>query len=335
MTTSVKTKVQGILIEQFGGPEVMQFTEFELPAPGAGQTLVRLHAAGVNFVDNYIRRGTYRQGMTVPYIPGREGAGVIEQMGSDVSGFKVGDRVAFNLVPGSTGSYAQGIIVPAAQLIHLPPQFSFEQGAAFPLQGMTAHYLLHEFHKIKPGETVLIHAAAGGMGRLLVQWAKHLKARVIGTVSSEEKARVAKESGADEIILYSKQDFVAESKRLTNGKGPDFIIDGVGKDTFTKNLDAIANRGHVVLFGSASGPADPLSPNSLQGRSITISGGSLYSFINTREELEKRANDVMKGMKEGWLKLKYDHVLPLKDAAKAHEMLENRQTTGKIILSCS
>lgn len=335
MTTNVKTKIQGIRIEEFGGPEVMRFTDFELPAPGAGETFVRLHTAGVNFVDNYIRRGSYRQGADLPYTPGREGAGVIEQIGPDVIGFKVGDRVAFTLIPGSSGSYAQGIIVPSAQLIHLPPELSFEQGAAFPLQGMTAHYLLYEFHKIQPDETILIHAAAGGMGRLLVQWAKHLKARVIGTVSSEEKAKVAKESGADEIIIYSRQDFVAESKRLTNGKGPDFIIDGVGKDTFTKDLDAVASRGHVVLFGSASGPADLLLPNSLQGRSITVSGGSLYSFINTREELEKRANDVMKGMKEGWLKLKYDHVLPLKDATKAHEMLENRQTTGKIILKCS
>lgn len=332
MTTNVKTKVAGIRVENFGGPEVMKFSDFALPPPGAGEVRVQLYAAGVNFVDIYLRRGTYRRGVDLPYTPGLEGSGVVEQAGEGVKNVKPGDRVAFCLGSGFSGSYAQAIIVPAKELISLPADLSFEQGAAFPLQGMTAHYLLHEFHKLKPGEVVLIHAAAGGMGRLLVQWAKHLGARVIGTVSNEEKAKIAKEAGADEVIIYTEQDFVKESIRLTEEKGPDFIIDGVGKDTFTKDLDAVAARGHVVLFGSASGPAESLAPNSLQGRSITVSGGSLFNYINTREELMTRANDVIKGIKEGWLKLKYDHVLPLKDAAKAHEMMENRQTTGKIIL---
>jgi NADPH2:quinone reductase len=335
MTTDVKIKTQGIRIEQFGGPEVMQFSSFELHPPGPGQALVKLHAAGVNFVDIYIRRGTYRRGVDLPYTPGLEGAGVVEQIGEGVTSVKVGDRVAFSLSSGSTGSYAQAILAPADLLIPLPMDLDFDQGAAFPLQGMTAHYLLHEFYKLKPGETVLIHAAAGGMGNLLVQWAKHLKARVIGTVSSEEKAKIAKEAGADDIIIYSKQDFVQESKRLTENKGPILIIDGVGKDTFTKNLDTVADCGHIVLFGSASGPAEPLLPNSLQGRSITVSGGSLFNYILTRDQLMMRANDVMKGMEEGWLTLKYDHVLPLKEAAKAHTMLESRQTTGKVILQCA
>jgi NADPH:quinone reductase len=336
MPTNVKTKVKGIRIEKFGGPEVLQFADVGLPAPETGQALVRLHAAGVNFVDIYLRKGIKYGKSALPYTPGLEGAGVIEQIGEGVTQVKIGDRVAFcfSVRFRVNGAYAQAAIVPVNELIPLPSEFSFEQGAAFPLQGMTAHYLLHEFHQIKPNETVLIHAAAGGMGRLLVQWVKHLKARTIGTVSSEEKAKIAKEAGVDEIIIYSKQDFVQESKRLTQGKGPELIIDGVGKDTFTKNLDTVADRGHIVLYGSASGPAEPLLPNVLQNRSLTISGGSLFNYLNSREELMMRANDVMKGMKQGWLKLKYDHVLPLQEAGKAHQMLENRQTTGKIILQC-
>lgn len=256
MPTNIKTKTQGIRIEKFGGPEVMQFADFELPPPGPGEALVRMHAAGVNFADIYLRQGIKYAKVAVPYTSGLEGAGIVEQVGLDVTTIKVGDRVAFcySVRSGVNGSYAQATIVPVNELIPLPAEFSFEQGAAFPLQGMTAHYLLHEFYKLKAGETVLIHAAAGGMGRLLVQWTKHLGARVIGTVSTEEKAKIAKEAGADEIIIYSKQDFVTESKKLTNGKGPDFIIDGVGKDTFTKNLDTVVDRGHILLFGSASGP---------------------------------------------------------------------------------
>jgi NADPH2:quinone reductase len=330
MAPNVKTKVEGIRILENGGPQVMQFTEFELPAPGAGEARVRLHAAGVNFIDIYQRRGRYR--IPLPYTPGLEGAGVVEQVGEGVKEVKLGDRVAYS---STIGSYAQANNVPAHMLIPLPAELSFEQGAAFPLQGMTAHYLLHEFHKLKPGETVLIHAAAGGMGLLLVQWAKHLGARVIGTVSSEQKAKIAKEAGADATIIYTEQDFVKESQRLTKDKGPDFIIDGVGKDTFTKNLDAIAPRGHIVIFGASSGVADALAPNSLQPRSITVSGGSLFNYINTREDLLMRANDVLKGIKEGWLRLTVDSVLPLQEARKAHELLESRATKGKIVLDCN
>ncbi len=332
MTTGVKTKTQGIRIEQYGGPEVMKFSQYELPSPAAGEVRVKLHAAGLNFIDIYQRRGTYRANINLPYTPGLEGAGVVEEIGEGVTLVKVGDRVAYTYGP---GSYAQANIVRAESLIPLSTEFSFEQGAAFPLQGMTAHYLLHEFHKLQPGETVLIHAAAGGMGGLLVQWAKHIGARVIGTVSSQEKAKVARTAGADEIIIYTEQDFVKESKKLTDGKGPKFIVDGVGKDTFTKNLDAIAPRGHIVIFGAASGPAEPLLPNMLQTKSITVSGGSLNNYLNTREELLTRANAVLQGMKNGWLKLNIEPALPLKDAAKAHEMLENRRTTGKLILKCS
>lgn len=329
MTTEIKTKIQGICVEAHGGPEVLKYSEYELREPGAGEVRVRVHAAGVNFIDVYQRRGTYS--VTLPWTPGLEGAGVVEAVGPDVTSFSPGDRVAYNGVP---GSYAKANIVPAEKLIPLPSQLSFEQGAAFPLQGMTAHYLLHEFHQVKPGDNILIHAAAGGMGLLLVQWAKHLQARVIGTVSTEAKAQQVKAAGADEVINYTTHDFVAESKRLTNGKGPEYIIDGVGKDTFTKSLDAVAVRGHVTLYGSASGQAEALMPNSLQQKSVTVSGGSLFNMLNTREELLMRANGVMEGISAGWLKLAINHSIPLAQAAEAHEMLENRKTTGKVILLC-
>lgn len=329
MGTQTRIKVHGIRMERTGGPEVMTYSTFEIMEPGPGQVLVKLHAAGVNFIDTYQRAGRYP--VQLPYTPGLEGSGVVEQVGPGVVEVKPGDRVAYSSTP---GSYAQANVVDADRLIPVPADLSFEQAAAFPLQGMTAHYLLHEFHKIVPGETVLIHAAAGGMGLLLVQWAKHLGARVIGTVSNEQKAKLARLAGADEIIIYTKDDFVSETKSLTNDVGADFVIDGVGRDTFAKSLEAVKVRGHVVIYGSASGPAEPIAPNSLQARAITISGGSLFNFIVSREELVRRANDVLKGIKEGWLKLTVDHVMPLTDAAKAHEILEGRKSTGKIVLKC-
>ncbi len=332
MATGVKTKVKGIRIAQHGEAEVLKLEDYDLPAPGPGEALVRLHAAGLNFLDIYQRRGNMGYKLPLPYTPGHEGAGVVEQVGEGVTEVKPGDRVAYT---SALGSYSEAAIVPAEKLVTLPSELSFEQGAAFPLQGMTAHYLVHEFHKIKKGDTVLVHAAAGGMGLLLVQWAKHLGAEVFGTVSTQEKAKRAKEAGADHVILYTEKDFVEEVKRLTNDKGVDYIIDGVGKDTFAKNLQAIKTRGHVVIFGASSGVADPVVPNSLMAKAITISGGSLYNFLRNREELLLRANDVLAGIKEGWLKLTIDHVLPLSEAAKGHALLEDRKTIGKVVLKCS
>lgn len=329
MTIQPTTKVLAFSLEGIGGAEVMKLREVALPPPGPGQALVRLHAAGVNFKDVGQRKGIYP--VDFPYTLGQEGSGIVEQIGEGVSEVQVGDRVAFTEVP---GSYSQANLVPAAKLILLPPNVDFIQGAAFPLQGMTAHYLLHDFHKIQAGETVLIHAAAGGMGLLLVQWAKHLGAKVLGTVSTEEKAKVAREAGADHVIIYTKEDFAAEVIRLTDGRGADYIIDGVGKSTFTKNLDAVALRGHITIYGAASGPADPLVPNTLMLKSITISGGTLRNFLLTRDELVTRANQVIEGIDAGWLKLRIDHVLPLKEAYKAHELLENRSTVGKVVLRC-
>lgn len=319
--------MKAIQIHQYGEPEVLKLEEVDIEKPKKQQALINLAAAGVNFIDIYQRRGTYP--VKLPYIPGLEGSGIVEAVGEDVKNVKPGDRVAYVHEP---GSYAEKSLVIADQLIPLPAEISFEQGAAFPLQGMTAHYLLHEFRKITSKETMLIHAAAGGMGLLLVQWAKHLGARVLGTVSSEEKAKLAKEAGADEVIMYTKQDFVAEVKRLTDGHGADFIVDGVGKTTFAGNLKAAALRGHIVIFGAASGPADLISPNSLMSHSLTVSGGSLFNYLLSKKELMERSKAVIEGIQKGWLKLNIQ-ALPLENAAEAHRRLEERKTTGKVILT--
>jgi NADPH2:quinone reductase len=320
--------MKAIKISSYGEANVLTLSETEpKPTPAAGQALVKIHAAGVNFVDIYQRRGTYPA--QLPYIPGLEASGVVEAIGKKVTMVRVGDRVAYT---GNIGSYSEYAVIDAERLIKLPNELSFEQGAAFPLQGMTAHYLIHEFRKPKKGDTVLVHAAAGGVGLLVVQWARHLGAKVIGTVSTEEKAVVAKKAGADHVILYTKQDFVSETKRLTKGQGADLILDGVAKTTFPGDLEAAAIHGHVVIFGAASGPADPIMPNSLGPKSISVSGGSLPNFIATREDLLRRSKDVIKAVKAKWLKLRIEHVLPLSEAEKAHRLLEGRQSMGKIVL---
>ena len=321
--------MKAIQVEQTGGPEVLQLKEVPIGQPGPGQALVRIAAAGVNFVEIYQRSGRYP--MKLPFIPGGEACGVVEAVGEGVSNVAPGARVAYT---GQPGAYAEKSLVQADRLIPLPAGLSFEQGAAFPLQGMTAHYLLHEFRKVSPGDVVLIHAAAGGMGLLLVQWAHHMGARVIGTVSTEQKAKLAREAGADEVILYTQQDFAAETKRLTNGRGAELIIDGVAKTTFPGDLEAAAIRGHIVLYGSASGPADPFPPNALQAVARSRFPAARYCISSPRSaDLERRAGDVLRGIQEGWLKLRIDRVLPLAQAAEAHRLLEGRHTTGKLVLS--
>jgi len=318
-----------IEVEKTGGPDVLHIQDIGgLEPPGPGQALVRIVYAGVNFVDVGQRRGTYPR--EVPFTPGVEAAGVVESVGDDAPWVKPGDRVAYT---GEPGAYAEASLVRADRLILLPDDISFEQGAAFPLQGMTAHYLIHEFKLPGPGDFVLIHAAAGGVGLHLVQWAKRLGANIIGTVSTEEKAGIALDAGADHVILYTKHDFAIETRRLTNGRGADLIIDGVGKSTFKGDMNTVAIRGQIIMFGATSGPADPISPNALTGRSISISGGSLPSFISTREELLHRASEVIQGIREGWLRLKIDRILDLSEAAEAHRMLESRETSGKILLA--
>jgi NADPH2:quinone reductase len=318
-----------IQIAKYGGPEELQLHELPQPKPGADEVLVRVQAAGVNYADIYFRNGTLARPIPFPLTLGIEGAGEIEAVGQGVSDLKRGDRVAYKW---SLGSYAEYDVVKAAQVAPLPDEVSFDDGAAIILQGLTAHYLVHEFYPIKPGSTVLVHAAAGGMGLLLVQWVKHMGAVVIGTVSTDEKAKIAREAGADNVILYTKQDFAEEVKKLTGGAGVDYVIDGVGKTTFAKNLDALKPRGWATIFGMASGPAEPVVPNSLMMKSLTISAGALANYTATRDELLRRARDVFAGLREGWLKLRVDRTFPLAQAAEAHQLLESRQTAGKLIL---
>jgi NADPH2:quinone reductase len=323
--------MKAIRISQYGDPSVMQLVEVPQPKPGPGDALVRVHSAGVNYADIYFRTGAGRVPMPFPYTLGMEGAGVVEAVGERVGEVQVGDRVSYSTR--ELGSYAEYHVVKAVSLALLPKELSLEDAAAVTLQGLTAHYLLHDFYRIEPGSTVLVHAAAGGMGLLLVQWLKHMGAVAMGTVSTEAKAKVARAAGADHVILYSKDDFAEEAKKLTKGRGVDYVIDGVGKTTFTKNLDALRVRGWATLFGMASGPADPISPHALAAKSITISGGALFNYTATRQELLGRMNDVFQGLREGWLKLRVEHRFPLAQAAEAHRLLEGRQTMGKLILT--
>ena len=320
--------MKAIKITDHGDADVLKLAEAEtVPVPGPEQVLVKVHAAGVNFVDIYQRKGLYQ--VALPYIPGLEGAGTVEAAGAKVRGWRRGARVAYT---GQLGSYAEFVAVDAWKLIPLPEKMSFEEGAAFPLQGMTAQYLIHDHRPIRKKDVVLIHAAAGGVGLLLVQWAKHLGATVIGTVSSLEKAQLAKQAGADHVILYTTQDFVAETKHITEGRGAQLILDGVAKSTFAGNLEATATFGHIVIFGAASGPADPISPNSLMSKSLTVSGGTLFNSAANRKDVARRSQEVLNAIAKRWLKLRIGQVFPLAEAEAAHRALESRQSTGKLIL---
>ncbi|HEY9621508.1 MAG TPA: quinone oxidoreductase [Crinalium sp.] len=322
--------MKAIQIKEPGGADVLQLRDVEdLATPSVGQAQVRLAVAGLNYVDVYRRNGTYLESLQLPFVLGQEGAGIVEAVGEEVETIKVGDRVAFCMI---LGSYAEAINIPADQLIPLPDDITFEQGAAFPLQGITAHYIVHDYVQLQPGKTILVHAAAGGVGLLVVQWAKHLGAQVIGTVSTKEKAEVVKKAGADAVILYTEQDFVTETKRLTAGRGADLILDGVGRTTFAGSLEAAAIQGTVVSYGWTSGLPEAVVPTALITRSLRIAGGTIANAITTREALLQRANDVMAGIREGWLTLHIDSVLPLQDAAKAHQRLESRASIGKILL---
>ncbi len=327
--TETALKCHAIRAESTGDHSVLQFKEIELAPPQPHEVRVKIMAAGINFIDIYERRGSYP--VPTPYTVGREGAGIIDAVGSDVKNFKSGDRVAF--CAHRSGAYSQYANVCADLLIPLPETLSFEQGAAFPLQGMTAHYLIFEFYKITPDSTVLIHAAAGGMGLLLCQWTRHLKAKIIGTTSSEDKAILAREAGCDKVVIYTQQDFVQACKEYTNAKGVDYIIDGVGKTTFMQDLEAVRTRGHITIYGSASGRAEPISPNILQQKSITLHGGSLGCFMQDGTEMRMRANAVLEGIEQKWLKLRIGEAFPLQLAGKAQNLLETRQTSGKVVLT--
>jgi NADPH2:quinone reductase len=320
--------MRAIRIHEFGGPEAMRLDEVATPKPGDGQALVRIEAAGVNFIDVYQRTGLYKN--PLPYGLGLEGAGVVEAVGGGVTSVRAGDRVAWTGVP---GSYATHNVVPADKLVTLPPGVDARAGAAAMLQGMTAHYLAHSTYPLKRGDTCLVHAAAGGVGLLLCQMAKRAGARVIGTVSTEEKAKLARDAGADDIIFYTRQDLVEEVKRLTGGKKLQVVYDSVGKDTFEKGLDCLALRGYMVLYGASSGPVAPLDPQALNAKgSIFLTRPSLFHYTATRAELVKRAGDVLGWIQKGELKLRIGATFSLAEAAKAHRDLEGRKTTGKVLL---
>ena len=320
--------MKAIRIHAPGGPEALKFEDVPEPTPAAGQALVKLDAAGVNFIDVYFRTGQYKA--PLPMTIGLEGAGTVTAVGPGVAEIKVGDKVAWTGVP---GSYAQMNVVPADRLVKLPAGLAPRDGAAAMLQGMTAHYLVKSSYPLKKGDWCLVQAAAGGMGLLLCQLGKMLGATVIGTVSTEEKAALAKAAGAEHVILYTKQDFEAEVKRITNSRGVDVVYDGVGATTFDKGLSCLRPRGFMILFGGASGPVPPLDLQVLNTRgSLYVQRPSLNHHIATREELVQRAGEVLGWIRDGKLKLRVEHQFPLAQAAEAHKALEGRKTTGKILL---
>jgi NADPH2:quinone reductase len=318
-----------ISIAETGGPDVMKLVDVPVPTPGAGQALVKVAASGVNFIDVYFRIGLYKA--ELPFTPGNEASGTVEAVGEGVTELKPGDRVAYAM---HRGSYAEYTVVPAAQLVKLPDAVDFNTAAAAMLQGMTAHYLTHSSYPLKPGDKCLIHAAAGGAGRLAVQMAKMLGATVYGTAGTDAKAEIARSAGADEVIVYTRQDFVAEVKKLTGGKGVDAVYDSVGQSTFLKGLDLIRPRGMMVLFGQSSGAVAPFDPAILnQKGSLFLTRPSLAHHCLTREELLWRSGEVLGWIASGKLQLRIDGVYALGDAPQAHRDLESRKTAGKLLLT--
>lgn len=323
--------MNAIRVSEFGGPEVLVWQEVERPDPKEGEALVRVGVAGVNFIDVYHRTGHYPN--PLPFTPGSEGAGTVELVGPGVAEVKPGDRVTWT---GSLGAYADYAIVPAWRLVPIPDGLDERQAAAAMLQGMTAHYLVHGSYAIKAGDTVLVHAAAGGVGLLLCQMAHGLGARVIGTVSTEEKADLAREAGADDVILYTEQDFEEETKRITGGAGVAAVYDSVGKTTFDKSLNCLRPLGTMVLFGGSSGPVPPFNPLTLtQKGSLFLTRPSLNHYVADRAALLHRADAVLGAVARGELKLRIEHSYAMSDAATAHRDIESRKTTGKLVLESS
>ena len=318
-----------IRVHEAGGPEVLQWQEVEVGAPGPGQVRLRQEAAGLNFIDVYHRTGLYKQ--EYPFTPGVEGAGVIETIGPDVANLSVGDRVAYG---GPIGGYAEVRLIPADRLVKLPDAISFEQAAAMMLQGMTAEMLMRRVHEVRAGETILVHAAAGGVGLILCQWAKALGATVIGTVGSDEKAELARAHGCDHPIVYTRQDFVAEVARITGGDKVPVVYDGVGRDTFMKSLDCLARRGLMVSFGNASGPVDPFPATILaQKGSLFLTRPTLYDYTLAPDELQQAARALFAVVESGKVKIEVKQRFPLRDAADAHRALESRKTSASTILA--
>ena len=320
--------MKAIQVKQVGGPEAMELVDLPLPQPKASEAVVKLAASGVNFIDVYFRAGRYKA--PLPFVIGQEGAGTVTAVGADVKSIKEGDRVAWS---GLLGSYAEYAAVVADRLVPIPQGVSDQQAAAAMLQGMTAHYLSHDTYPLKSGETTLVHAAAGGVGLLLVQMAHNIGARVIATVSTEEKAKLARDAGADDVILYSQVDFETETKRLTGGRGVDVIYDSVGRTTFEKGLNVLRPRGMMVLFGGSSGAVAPFDLITLaQKGSLYVTRPTLAHYIATREELVAQSSAVFGMIFGGKLKLRIEHTYPLAEAQRAHRDLEGRKTMGKLLL---
>ena len=318
-----------IRVHQVGGPEVLHWEEVEVGEPGPGEVKLRHEAVGLNFIDVYHRTGLYPQ--PLPFTPGTEGAGVIESVGPGVDGLKLGDRVAY---AGPIGSYAEERVIAADRLVKLPDSISTEQAADMMLQGMTAEMLLRRVHEVKPGETILVHAAAGGVGLIMCQWAAALGATVIGTVGSDEKAELARAHGCAHPIVYTRQDFAAEVDRITDGAKLPVVYDSVGRDTFLKSLDCLHPRGLMVSFGNASGPPDPIAPGLLaQKGSLFLTRPTLFNYIATREELEQSASALFDIVGSGKVKVEIKQRFPLREAAEAHRALEARKTAGSTVLT--
>lgn len=320
--------MKAIRVHQTGGPEVMQLGEVPVPQPKPAEAVVKVSVAGVNSIDGYFRDGRFRT--PLPFIPGQEGAGVVSAGGAQVKTVQVGDRVAWS---GVLGSYAESVVSPEEHLVPVPAAISDEQAAAAMVHGLTAHYLVTDAHKLKAGETALVHAAAGGVGLLLVQMARAIGARVIGTVSSDEKAQLAREAGADEVIVFTKQDFEPEVKRLTDGKGVEVVYDGVGKATFEKNLNVMRLRGMLVLYGMSSGAVLPVDPAKLSEKgSLYMARTTLAHFTATREELLARTSALFGMIADGKLKVRIAKTYPLAEAPQAHRDMEARKIAGKLLL---
>ena len=320
--------MQAIQVAATGGPEVLTLVDIPRPQPAAKQVLVRVVASGVNFIDTYLREGRYPA--PLPFIPGQEAAGVVVEVGEGVTGYGVGDPVAWT---GTRGTYAEYAVAPAADLFKVPAGVKLEAAAAVLTQGLTAHYLAHDTYSIQPGDTVLVHAGAGGVGLLLTQIAKRLGARVLTTVSTEEKATLSREAGADAVILYTQMNFADEVKKLTGGAGLPVVYDSVGKTTFEDSLKCLRPRGLMVLYGASSGAVPPLDPIRLMAGSLYLTRPTLKDYVQTRAEFEKRANDLFSWMASGELSVRIGHRYALKDVAQAHRDLEARRTTGKVLLT--
>lgn len=320
--------MKAIRVHRYGGPDALAREDLPVPRPGKGEVLVKLEAVGVNFIDVYQRQGLYP--VPLPFVPGSEAAGIVAEVGTGGDGAAPGERVAY---AGVLGAYAEFAVVPAGRLVRLPASIDAASAAAAMLQGMTAHYLTHATYPLRPGDTCLVHAAAGGVGLLLTQMARKRGARVIGTVSTKEKAELARSFGADDVILYTEQDFDAEVKRMTSGKGVQVVYDSVGRTTFEKSLNCLAPRGCLALYGQSSGPVEPFDPQVLNSKGgLFLTRPSLAHYTATRDELLRRADDVLGWVASGELKIRIGARFPLEEAAEAHRSLEGRETTGKVLL---